>query len=127
LLIANCFFKEQSLRHSGGLSNPEQLYCLVAAFFAASALPESDWAYLRRKRSTRPAVSTSFCLPVKNGWQFEQISRLMAPLWVDRVVNALPHAQCTFVSLYAGWIAGFIASVPFAGKVLFYLKLADFG
>src|SRR5205814_126525 len=30
--------------------------------------------YLRWKRSTRPAVSTSFCLPVKNGWHAEQIS-----------------------------------------------------
>jgi hypothetical protein len=30
--------------------------------------------YFLWKRSTRPAVSTSFCLPVKNGWQFEQIS-----------------------------------------------------
>jgi hypothetical protein len=26
-------------------------------------------------RSTRPAVSRSFCLPVKNGWQLEQTSR----------------------------------------------------
>jgi hypothetical protein len=24
--------------------------------------------YFWRKRSTRPAVSISFCLPVKNGW-----------------------------------------------------------
>lgn len=32
------------------------------------------FSYFCRKRSTRPAVSTSFCLPVKNGWQFEQIS-----------------------------------------------------
>jgi hypothetical protein len=31
-------------------------------FFAVSVL-----AYFRRKRSTRPAVSKSFCLPVKNG------------------------------------------------------------
>jgi hypothetical protein len=30
--------------------------------------------YFCRKRSTRPAVSTIFCLPVKNGWQFEQMS-----------------------------------------------------
>jgi hypothetical protein len=30
--------------------------------------------YFFWNRSTRPAVSTSFCLPVKNGWQFEQIS-----------------------------------------------------
>src|SRR5260370_31234503 len=95
-------------------------------FLAASALPASDFAYLRRKRSTRPAVSTSFCLPVKNGWQFEQISRLMAPLWVDRVVNAFPHAQCTRTSSYLGWIAAFIASDTFRGKALFYLKLACF-
>jgi hypothetical protein len=27
------------------------------------------------KRSTRPSVSISFCRPVKNGWQLEQISR----------------------------------------------------
>ena len=33
--------------------------------------------YLFRKRSTRPSVSISLCLPVKNGWQFEQISTLM--------------------------------------------------
>src|SRR5262249_50743031 len=57
-------------------------------FFAGSAL-----AYLRRKRSTRPAVSSNFCLPVKNGWQLAQISTLMSPLWVERVTNAFPQAQ----------------------------------
>src|ERR1035437_755128 len=41
---------------------------------AAAATAPSDLAYLRRKRSTRPAVSTRRCLPVKNGWQAEQIS-----------------------------------------------------
>src|SRR5256885_2031352 len=30
--------------------------------------------YFWRKRSTRPAVSTSFCLPVKKGWHAAQIS-----------------------------------------------------
>jgi hypothetical protein len=30
--------------------------------------------YFWRKRSTRPAVSTSFCLPVKKGWQAAQMS-----------------------------------------------------
>jgi hypothetical protein len=50
--------------------------------------------YFCRKRSTRPAVSISFCLPVKNGWQLEQMSVLMFAT-VERVVNALPHAQCT--------------------------------
>ncbi len=41
---------------------------------AAASLAPSDLANLRRKRSTRPAVSTRRCLPVKNGWQTEQIS-----------------------------------------------------
>jgi len=63
-------------------------------FFAGSAL-----AYLRRKRSTRPAVSMSFCLPVKKGWQDEQISTWMSPLCVDRVVKLLPQAHITRISL----------------------------
>src|SRR6202142_2376228 len=49
-------------------------------------------AYFFWNRSTRPAVSISFCLPVKNGGQFEQIStRIMAPLIVERVSNMLPQ------------------------------------
>src|SRR5579875_921771 len=36
--------------------------CCAARYLAASTL-----AYLRRNRSTRPAVSISFCFPVKNG------------------------------------------------------------
>ena len=67
-------------------------------------------AYFRRKRSTRPAVSRSFCLPVKKGWQLEQISTWMSPRWVDRVVKLLPQAQSTRTSLYAGWIAAFMVS-----------------
>ena len=53
-------------------------------------------AYFFWKRSTRPAVSSSFCFPVKNGWQLEQIStRIRLPLKVERVSNVLPHAQWT--------------------------------
>src|ERR1700757_743078 len=53
-------------------------------------------AYFFWKRSTRPAVSTSFCLPVKNGWQLEQIStRSISPLMVERVWNVCPQAQWT--------------------------------
>src|SRR5437667_527846 len=63
-------------------------------FFAVSAL-----AYFLRNLSTRPAVSTSFCLPVKNGWQFEQISTWMSPLCVERVVKLLPQAHMTRISL----------------------------
>jgi hypothetical protein len=54
---------------------------------AASALARS---YFLVKRSTRPSVSINFCRPVKNGWQFEQISTRISPLWVDRVVNECP-------------------------------------
>src|SRR6185437_16226491 len=50
------------------------------------------------------AVSTSFCLPVKNGWQAEQISRTMSPLWVERVSKWLPQAQRTLVFSYLGWM-----------------------
>src|SRR6516164_6555590 len=53
-------------------------------------------AYFFWKRSTRPAVSTSFCLPVKNGWQLEQIStRSISPLMVERVWKVFPQAQWT--------------------------------
>src|ERR1041385_2907169 len=73
------------------------------AYFFSPAL-----AYFRRKRSTRPAVSINFCLPVKNGWQLEQISTWMSPLCVERVLKVLPHAQCKRISLKLGWIAAFI-------------------
>src|ERR1700690_1980865 len=59
-------------------------------FLTGSAL-----AYFRRKRSTRPAVSISFCLPVKKGWHAEQISTWISPLWVERVVKLLPQAHIT--------------------------------
>src|SRR6266568_471560 len=76
-----------------GMAVPQllaSLYFLAAADLAAAS------AYFLVKRSTRPAVSTSFCLPVKNGWQFEQIStRSISPLMVERVWKVWPQAQCT--------------------------------
>src|SRR5579859_4827685 len=41
---------------------------------AASAFSLRKFSYFFWNRSTLPALSTSFCLPVKKGWQFEQIS-----------------------------------------------------
>src|ERR1700730_18961718 len=67
--------------------------------FAGAVAALSFLAYLRRKRSTRPAVSINFCLPVKNGWHAEQISTLMSPRWAERVTKALPQAQWTRTSL----------------------------
>ena len=58
--------------------------------------------YFFSNRSTRPAVSTNFCRPVKNGWQEEQISTRMSPLCVERVLKVCPQAQMTLTSLYAG-------------------------
>ena len=55
--------------------------------------------YFFSNRSMRPAVSTSFCRPVKKGWQEEQISTRMSPLCVERVLNTWPHAQITLTSL----------------------------
>ena len=54
-------------------------------------------AYLRLKRSTRPAASRSRCLPVKNGWQLEQISS-RSSFFVERVVQVAPQAQWTLTT-----------------------------
>lgn len=51
--------------------------------------------------STLPAVSTNFCFPVKNGWQFEQISTFSFST-VERVSQVLPQAHVTFAVLYSG-------------------------
>src|SRR5439155_25441770 len=55
----------------------------------------------------RPAESTSFCLPVKKGWHFEQISTRSSFL-VDPVVQVSPHAQWTGTCWYCGWISVFM-------------------
>jgi hypothetical protein len=75
--------------------------------------------YFWRKRSTRPAVSISFCLPVKNGWQAAQMS-VWISAFVERVWNVLPQAQVTVAVAYVGWISGFMgvseACSELAGK-----------
>jgi hypothetical protein len=43
----------------------------------------------------------SFCLPVKNGWQLEQISSLISD-FVDFVCQVAPQAQWTVVLMYLG-------------------------
>jgi len=53
-------------------------------------------AYFLLNRSMRPAVSSSFCLPVKNGWQFEQMSTPKSPR-VENVSWTVPHAQVMLV------------------------------
>src|SRR4029077_715768 len=79
--------------------------CVVAAFLRLSDVCAP---YFFVNRSTRPSVSSSFCLPVKNGWQLEQISRCSSGL-VDRVFHVAPHAQRTSTEWYFGWIPSFTA------------------
>src|ERR1051326_7613649 len=57
--------------------------------------------------STRPAVSTNFCWPVKKGWQELQIPTIITGL-VERVLITLPHAQRISASTYFGCMSAFI-------------------
>ncbi len=40
----------------------------------------------------RPALSTSFCFPVKKGWHWEQISTRIS-FFVERVLKVFPQAH----------------------------------
>ena len=61
-------------------------------FAAAGAAAAGLLSYFFRNRSTRPSVSTSLYLPVKNGWQAEQIYTWNEPR-VLRVSMTLPQAH----------------------------------
>ena len=53
--------------------------------------------------SILPVVSTTFCLPEKNGWHLSQMSIFITlSLYVDLVVNVFPQAQTTSVSWQFG-------------------------
>src|SRR6266446_6085727 len=87
--------KKKGTARSGCPTRVCVLYFLADSTFAASTFAAAS-AYFLVKRSTRPAVSISFCLPVKKGWQLEQISTFsLSPLMVERVVKLWPQAQCT--------------------------------
>ena len=70
---------------------------------AAAFLRLSDVCapYFFVNRTMRPSVSSSFCLPVKNGWQLEQISRCSSGL-VEWVFHVAPHAQRASTAWYLG-------------------------
>ena len=64
--------------------------------------------YFLRNLSTRPAVSSIFCLPVQKGWHSEHTSIWSSPEYVDFVLNLLPQLHCTVMSSYFGCISAFI-------------------
>src|ERR1700719_5091374 len=82
--------------------------CSAAGCSAAPGFLRLSQLYLRWNFSTRPVVSTYFILPVKKGWQAEQISTLMT-LRVLRVTNLLPQPPVTVPSTYCGGMPDFIA------------------
>jgi hypothetical protein len=108
MLPAQC---GQALRVFDGLGVGQFALDRRGAFYGrGKAIAEAQLSCLRyfcRNRSTRPAVSTSFCLPVKNGWQLEQMSVWISGC-VDRVWNVFPHAHRTVVVAYTGWISDFM-------------------
>ena len=75
---------------------------IKTAFYLASFIP-----YFFLKRSTRPAVSISFCLPVKNGWHSEHMPMLISG-FVERVLMTFPHAHVILDATYFGCIFSFI-------------------
>src|SRR5439155_9941499 len=76
-----------------------------AAGWAAGRLAWVCWrAFMRRmKRSIWPAVSTTRCSPVKNGWHFEQTSTRRLGL-VEALCQLLPQLQVIVAGPYFGWI-----------------------
>src|SRR5581483_6240157 len=85
-----------------GQEDRAQRAAVVVSFLAFAAflrLSEVCAPNFFVNRSTRPSVSISFCRPVKNGWQLEQISRCSSGL-VERVFQLAPQAQRTSTSLY---------------------------
>lgn len=78
---------------------PQKAAARCYAFFGAPRPAAA--AYFFWKRSTRPWVSTNLYLPVKNGWQLEQISTENEPR-VLRVVTTLPQAQEIRAGGYSG-------------------------
>jgi hypothetical protein len=83
---------------------PERVGESVAEAQALALVP-----YFWRNRSTRPAVSMSFCLPVKKGWQAAQMSVWISAC-VERVWKVFPQAQVTVAVAYVGWISGFMGA-----------------
>ncbi len=72
------------LGHAGRFCSRLRLLCVVFAGFLPVEMGLSPYFFM--KRSTLPALSTSFCFPVKKGWHAEQISSLYSGL-VERVCN----------------------------------------
>src|ERR1035438_5820683 len=79
--------------HRGLTERRQTDYFAATGCFLPFSCRSLDFCNFFTNRSTRPSVSISFCRPVKNGWQLEQISTRRSPLWVERVGKLCPQAQ----------------------------------
>ena len=78
--------------------------------------------YLFLNLSIRPPVSTSFCLPVKKGWQLLQISTFKtSPSLVVPVLKVAPQAQTTVTSWYLGCISDFMSFTSLKSAFLYQM------
>jgi hypothetical protein len=110
--------RRQQPRVANGLRiNERALDLLYAVERVGEAIAETQvvFPYFWRKRSTRPAVSMSFCFPVKNGWQTLQMSVWISAI-VERVWNELPHAHFTVAVAYSGWMSAFMEHLSSFGR-----------
>ena len=92
-------------RHRSTSSEAALKYLLLGGFASALFIYGTALTYGGTGTTTLTGIayflSTNFILPVKNGWQPEQISTVIAFL-VLRVVNLLPQPQVTVASVYSG-------------------------
>ena len=91
-----------SWRASSSLSGGAVVQHATCAWPQARGVP-----YFFQNTSTRPAVSTIVCRPVKNGWQLEHtVTRMLGT--VERVCTVAPQVHVISVSMDAGWCEFFI-------------------
>jgi len=91
----------------------EGYFFLLASLIAFCA--SAAFSYFFVKRSTRPAVSNSFCLPVKKGWQFRtdfdaQQSALDRGASRERVPASAVHRYGMVVRMNIGFHGGLLPS-----------------
>lgn len=98
------FFFDPPTGGSADNTGQNALYFLLLAFLVLLAVPVVlvvglciSWplATIFLNLSNRPLVSNNFCLPVKNGWHFEQTSTWISGI-VEPTVKILPQLQIIF-------------------------------
>src|SRR6202011_1841778 len=96
-LLVDQWSKVHKVQNGDGTWRAVTVSNQIARGYFDLPLPTIVLPYRRVNFSTRPAVSTNFCSPVKKGWQAAQMPILISRR-VDRVRYVAPHAQTIVVS-----------------------------